>query len=1117
MWGMKFNERELAIWSTTLVADREGLLEKKGAGRGQGYKQRWFRLKGNLLFYFRVDDAGQWQETGEPLGMIILERCRVDAYAHETRPYTFALKFENDDSRSYLLSASSQQELEGWIIAIKAASYEGLRTMLYKLQKKLMSLTGEDPLLDKGVSMAPGAGDASPSLRNKHTVRRSAYLRSPQIDRAKRINSLQVFNQITGPQYELSLSCVKLPLDDSGDPPSTLVRIRSYASPHDKDAHSTLSHTEVVKSCCNPSYSHLILMEVGLLCPESGLLEFEVFSVDSATVVRDELERSTCPINQGNVMLRAASPDRDSSSPEHTELRIGRRMGRAECLVRTISNTEGKELKLALSEGSLVCGFLHVLPLKLEDIMTSSPKLSRRNAIRPLDRGSPLGVLPPIMSHPIRCHFSFPATDQHKMKVIEEMAESVFNVQVPMELLRCYSKEDRTHLEELYTIGALDETWLRLLQEYQGMLFETIGSYNHALKELESVADTCGFKPSVQKKDIALKFVPCNLHVQRMRVQPEGRGEKAYAMVTLGCPAHHLDGFKNGGLKRLLSECRSSPSFISRSEGKASTVKTSIAGLQEIQKHICHYKNALFRACANAWPQDMNDAIIGISKQVQRLLWQMQSSVVTEAIEGLIMARPAAMGEKGEGTGGGSKRGTLQKENKKQSLKRHSVAVGGAKGPCTCGKCCRCIPSPSDWVWNGCQFVQVSTREWKLTDSCESVQRSLVALVEAVELATMKVVDQQHEAVASEVGYTLTTFQPSYVWSSDLIPLFSRLNQTLDGMLRVAISSLSFSLVQLDSYVQGLKALKRRRDVVFSQALTSLVTCFYLVLSQHLTDAHFLRQIREIGFLVQYESLLSSLGDESGMLEDAYVGVLELGNVTFQLAELQGPDADEKFDFHLSGTRDCLTVQLLLDRAYLSSIPDEKLRVGERISVVPVIFTQGVNEKQTLANFKQHIQLQEEINLESISALSDYVEKYQQLMAGPESTGIHREQAAHAEALLKALKQSYATHKSKNIEFLLKVGELCRLMQGGRLVCCKSGKDRTSMSVTLEECCLLRNKHNLLDSAFMTTLQTLRSHGTRLENCLKNTGHKCYHFNQLQLMLLPRLLTPPLYTCRDPE
>jgi len=43
------------------------------------------------------------------------------------------------------------------------------------------------------------------------------------------------------------------------------------------------------------------------------------------------------------------------------------------------------------------------------------------------------------------------------------------------------------------------------------------------------------------------------------------------------------------------------------------------------------------------------------------------------------------------------------------------------------------------------------------------------------------------------------------------------------------------------------------------------------------------------------------------------------------------------------------------------------------------------------------------------------------------------------------------------------------------------------------------------------------SHGTRLENCLKNTGHRCYHFNHLQLLLLPKLLAPPPHTCRDPE
>ena len=42
-----------------------------------------------------------------------------------------------------------------------------------------------------------------------------------------------------------------------------------------------------------------------------------------------------------------------------------------------------------------------------------------------------------IMIHPIRCHFSFPATvqDKVKLKVFEEMAECVFNIQAPIELL----------------------------------------------------------------------------------------------------------------------------------------------------------------------------------------------------------------------------------------------------------------------------------------------------------------------------------------------------------------------------------------------------------------------------------------------------------------------------------------------------------------------------------------------------------------------------------------------------------------------------------------------------------------------------------------------------------
>lgn len=138
--------------------------------------------------------------------------------------------------------------------------------------------------------------------------------------------------------------------------------------------------------------------------------------------------------------------------------------------------------------------------------------------------------------------------------------------------------------------------------------------------------------------------------------------------------------------------------------------------------------------------------------------------------------------------------------------------------------------------------------------------------------------------------------------------------------------------------------------------------------------------------------------------------------------------------------------------------------------------------------------------------------------------------------LFKSVQRQLAMHKPKNVELLLFLKQLCLRVRGGRLTCCKSGKDRSSMAVTLEECSILRSHHHLLSNSFRTTLSTLRTwgailfldmvclflatwlfcrHGTRLENCLKNTGHRCYHFNSLQLATLPGFLKPPRHTCRE--
>ena len=97
-------------------------------------------------------------------------------------------------------------------------------------------------------------------------------------------------------------------------------------------------------------------------------------------------------------------------------------------------------------------------------------------------------------------------------------------------------------------------------------------------------------------------------------------------------------------------------------------------------------------------------------------------------------------------------------------------------------------------------------------------------------------------------------------------------------------------------------------------------------------------------------------------------------------------------------------------------------------------------------------------------------------------TRVHTHTAAQAKLELERVRDLYTTvqkqhasHKSKNIEFFLCVEQLCQRLRGGRLTCCKSGKDRTGMAVTLEECSVLRTNHHLMSKTYTTTLATLRS------------------------------------------
>ena len=99
--------------------------------------------------------------------------------------------------------------------------------------------------------------------------------------------------------------------------------------------------------------------------------------------------------------------------------------------------------------------------------------------------------------------------------------------------------------------------------------------------------------------------------------------------------------------------------------------------------------------------------------------------------------------------------------------------------------------------------------------------------------------------------------------------------------------------------------------------------------------------------------------------------------------------------------------------------------------------------------------------------------------------------------------------KKKDTRVLKLTAQAIRSAGGGRIVSCKSAKDRTSMSVTAEQVALLRRRHELPETEAQPLLDAMRRDGVRMQNTFKNVGKAGYAFNALQRLLLPASLRAP--------
>ncbi|ETW01225.1 hypothetical protein H310_06813 [Aphanomyces invadans] len=343
------------------------------------------------------------------------------------------------------------------------------------------------------------------------------------------------------------------------------------------------------------------------------------------------------------------------------------------------------------------------------------------------------------------------------------------------------------------------------------------------------------------------------------------------------------------------------------------------------------------------------------------------------------------------------------------------------------------------------------------------------------------------------------------------------------GLSQFGLVELEDRLLSVDMPIESYQCTYAvRKAVCMSQALSVLVAAFStqleLVLQKSVPNHEWLlEQWIQVGFLLGWESLVSTQGKELHMLSDAWVAIKSMERIQIQLVphcELMtfapSPDTDNKY-----------ILQLPVPSSVFGLLP-QVLQDGGLIAVTSVLFTQGINEMQTLANVvgAVGIALQVRINDKCCAALAKYHEK---LMAVPSLQGMTAQMKdIKLDALTTLIANSNeSTMTKKNHRILLEASDTIRRLNGGRVTFCKSGKDRTAMSVTLDQARVIGStwKHvpmmiqegtSKQDWAVLKPVANLmREFGVRIEVAKKNVGHPRYSFNGLQRKMLPKIYRPP--------